>query len=155
MPRRHAAALLLRGGITPLLGGGIFLLQLQVNPHGIYVYLLVQCLFSLVFLAYFFGMGYFCWKTGPVPASKLWFFLIPLSITLVNLVHKLWLSSNIPAAVILSGLEVPFHYVLTYLYYLAGPWYPIVSIVPVLVCFFSFWLGKLTGKKTLNRRNAP
>lgn len=149
---RKISALLLSGGVTPLLGVGIYLLQLQVNPRGIYVYLLVQCLISFVFLAYFFGMGYLCSKTRPIRAIKLWFFLIPFGITFISFVHKLWLSSNIPAAVVLSGIEVPFHYLLTYLYYFAGPYYPAASFFPILICFFSFHLGETLWKERLKRR---
>lgn len=150
---RKIAKLILAGAVTPFIGVGIYLLQLQVNPQGVYGYLLVQCLLSLVFLAYFSCMGYFYSKNGPIRGFKLLFFLIPLGFTFMSLAYKLWVSSNIPAAVLLSGIEVPFHYVLTYLYYLAGPYYLLPSVVPILVCFLSFQLGGLLGRHTVKRRD--
>ena len=145
-------ALFLLGSLSPLLGIGVFLLQLQCNPHGWVRYGVAQTLLLLVFLAYFFAVGWLFAKQGCGKWQAWCFFAVPLLLLIVN--HSV--LRNIPLLVVtealLLGVEAPFHHLLSGLHFAFDAWQIIPACFPTAVCFVAFCMGQWCASRPFDLR---
>lgn len=133
--------LVLLGGLSPLIGLLIFLLQLQVRPSGYFRYMAVQTVIAVVFLGYFFLCAYLFSGKRRAKTDALVFFLVPMLLLAVNVAFHGQIQSNIALAVALSGMMAPFHYVIHYAFFSADQHALIPNALPVLACWIAFQLG--------------
>lgn len=140
--RHRVLKLILGGSISPLIGVLVFLIQLQINPHGLGMYIFAQSAIVLVFLSYFFYCGYAFSRRQYNRMNLFWFFLVPFLLFLFNFVLHRRINLNTIAAILLLGIEAPFSYMLPYLYFSNDKYFLIPSLFPIVVCLFSFKIGE-------------
>lgn len=142
--RKERVKLVLLGGVSPLLGALIYLLQLQINPHGVYKYIATQSVMTAIFLAYFFLCAYLYSSKHYKKTNVLYFFIIPILFFVVTVVFRS-IQKNVVLAVITSGLAAPFHFILPYLFSLSDKYFLIPNGFPVVVCWIVFKIGEKAG----------
>ncbi|MCI9156373.1 MAG: hypothetical protein HFF44_05440 [Lawsonibacter sp.] len=142
--KKEKVTLMLFGGISPLIGALIFLLQTQINPHGLYQYIAVQSTITIIFLAYFFLCACLFASKHYKKTNINYFFAIPILFLIVNLTVP-EIQGNIALAVVLSGLSAPFHFILPFLYFPADKFFLIPNSFPLIVCWIIFKMGEKAG----------
>jgi small-conductance mechanosensitive channel len=140
---KKGVKLIILGGLSPFIGVLIFLIQLQINPHGIVKYIIVQAAFTALFLLYFFFCAYLCADKNQ-RKNIAYFFIVPVAFLLLNVLFE-QIQENVALAAIVSGVNAPFHYVLPYLYFSQDKITLIPNALPVVVCMIAFQMGEKVG----------
>lgn len=136
---KKRVSLILFGGLSPLLGVLIYWIQLQINPHGLTRYIIIQSIITLAFLLYFFLCGYFILGVQQ-RKDDLLFFLFPMVLVFINIFFEK-LQGNIIIGMIVLGVSAPFHYVLPYLYFPVDKFSCIPKVAPIIICLIFFKMG--------------
>lgn len=134
--------LLFLGSLSLLVGVLIFLLQLQIDLYALPLYIFIQSVLVVVFLLYFFFCGRFFSIKEYRRTNIFYFFVVPVSLFVFNLVFRKIIVIDTIVSIILLGIAAPFHYVLPYLYFAADKYFVVPSLFPVLICCVSFKIGE-------------